>query len=134
MFFTELSANDCFDYFVNNFESLYKNESKYKTSTYLDSDITNNNLYQNLCDNYLSQILNQEEFKDFVVTFERGLNGIRDFINAIFYDPINDNYIAVEFNRNEPTESITESFNRGLETVNREYAQAVYEIKMSNYS
>lgn len=134
MFLNELSASDCFDYFVNNFESLYKNESKYKQSTVLDPDIKNIDLYESLCDHYLSLIINHDEFKDLDISFERGLNGIRDFIYATFYDLKRDIYISIEINRNETLESVADSFNRGMRTVTQEYASGVHEIKMSNYS
>lgn len=130
---SELSATDCFDYFVNNFESLYKNESKYKANPILDSQISNSSLYDDLHDNYLNLVITEDNVNDYQITYSRGLDGFTDFINATFYDPTTDQEVVIEINRDETPESVQHSFKKGLQTIRAEYASSVYELKNRNH-
>jgi hypothetical protein len=80
-----LNAKDCFDYFVNNFDSVYQNESTYRNNATLDPEITNNILYLNLKDHYVRNILDNSDYQSFDVRFSRDSEAVVDFIVATFF-------------------------------------------------
>ncbi len=131
---TQLTATDCFDYFVNHFETLYKNESKYRNLAVLDPDITNIELYESLKEHFLLDVLNNPEFKDYQVDFERGIDGGDNFIMVAFTDPTDESVVTVEINRDETSESVLNSFNKGIETLRSTFAPEVYEMKTENHA
>lgn len=130
---TQLTATDCFDYFVNHFETLYKNESKYRNLAVLDPDITNLELYDSLTEHFLMDVLNNPEFKDYQVEFHRGDDGGEHFIRAFFTEPVDESVVSVEINRNEASESVADSFNKALETLRSTFAPEVHEMKTENH-
>lgn len=68
-----LNANDCFDYFVNNFDAVYQNESTYRNNATLDPEITNNILYLNLKDHYVKTSTAIFENNDRQITVKKRL-------------------------------------------------------------
>jgi hypothetical protein len=125
----ELTATDCFDYFVNHFEFIYKNESKNRTNAVLDPDISTRQLYTNLQENYLSEILSKAEFQNLEVSFSRKNNDPTDYIIATFSFPNTDNKISIEFDRKDSTEDIAASFLTGIQAMKSTYAKEVIEMK-----
>lgn len=128
-----LNANDCFDYFVNNFNSVYQNESTYRHNPTIDPEITNNILYTNLKDNFVSPILEKPEYTNFEVRFYRDSEAVTDFIVAAFTDTENEMEVSIEINRDDTIETITELFQNGLNTLRATYASEVYEMKSENH-
>lgn len=128
-----LDANDCFDYFVNNFDSIYKNESTYRHNPTLDPEITNEVLYTNLKDHYTISIFEQPSNNNFDVRFTREQENSADFIIAIFTNTISETQIFVEINRDDSDEMINELFQKGLRTLRSTFASEVYEMKSKNH-
>ncbi|MFC6177200.1 hypothetical protein ACFQAV_10130 [Companilactobacillus huachuanensis] len=130
---TKLNATDCFDYFVNNFDSLYKNESTYCANPTLDPEINNQNLYANMMNLFGNIILEQPEFSQFEVRFARGDESSEDFIIVTFVDPDDSSEVSLEVNRNDTPEYIEETFRHGRQTLRTTYASEVFEIKNINH-
>jgi len=130
---TRLDATDCFDYFVNNFDLLCKNESTYRNNPTLDPEITNRDLYTNMLNHFGNQILNQPDFAEFEVRFTRGDESPTNFIIVTFIDPIDASEVSIEINRNDTPEYIEETFRQGRQTLRTTYASEVFEIKSINH-
>jgi len=130
---TRLDATDCFDYFVNNFDLLCKNESTYRNNPTLDPEITNRDLYTNMLNHFGNQILNQPDFAEFEVKFIRGDESPTNFIIVTFIDPIDASEVSIEINRNDTPEYIEETFRQGRQTLRTTYASEVFEIKNINH-
>ena len=128
-----LDANDCFDYFVNNFDAVYQNESTYRNNATLDPEITNNILYLNLRDHYVAHILDVPDYQNFDVNFSRDSDTSDDFIVATFSDLDNNMTVSVEINRGDEPEITEELFKTGLQTLKSTYASEVYEMKPENH-
>ncbi|WP_135374001.1 hypothetical protein [Companilactobacillus suantsaicola] len=129
----KLNATDCFDYFVNHFESLYKNESKFRQNAVLDPDINNPELYDALKEHFLMEILKQDKFQDLNVEFSRDPEAVVDFILVTMSDPRHQFEVIVEINRDDTAESVAESFMTGYTSILENYAASVHEMKMSNH-
>ncbi|WP_338214238.1 hypothetical protein [Companilactobacillus muriivasis] len=130
---TRLDATDCFDYFVNNFDLLYKNESTYRKNPMLDPEITNRALYTNMLNYFGNPVLKQLEFTELEVRFTRGNESPTNFIIATFIDPTDDSKVSIEINRNDTPEYIEETFLKGRKTLRTTYASEVFEIKDINH-
>lgn len=130
---TKLDANDCFDYFVNNFDLLYKNESTYRNNPTLDPEITNRDMYTNMLNHFGNSVLNQPEFDKFEVRFTRGDETLENFIIATFIDPTDASEVSIEINRNDTPEYIEQTFRQGRQTLKTTYASEVFEIKNTNH-
>jgi hypothetical protein len=128
-----LNAKDCFDYFVNNFDSVYQNESTYRNNATLDPEITNNILYLNLKDHYVRNILDNSDYQSFDVRFSRDSEAVVDFIVATFSDLTTEIEVSVEINRDDTPEMIEELFKNGLQTLKETFASEVYEMKSENH-
>lgn len=128
-----LNAKDCFDYFVNNFDSVYQNESTYRNNAALDPEITNNILYLNLKDHYVRNILDNSDYQSFDVRFSRDSEAVVDFIVATFSDLTTEIEVSVEINRDDTPEMIEELFKNGLQTLKETFASEVYEMKSENH-
>lgn len=128
-----LNANDCFDYFVNNFDAVYQNESTYRNNATLDPEITNNILYLNLKDHYVKNILDNPDFQSFEVRFSRDFEASIDFIVATFSDITNGMEISVEINQDDTPEMTEKLFKNGLQTLKDTFASEVYEMKSENH-
>ena len=128
-----LNAKGCFDYFVNNFDSVYQNESTYRNNATLDPEITNNILYLNLKDHYVRNILDNSDYQSFDVRFSRDSEAVVDFIVATFSDLTTEIEVSVEINRDDTPEMIEELFKNGLQTLKETFASEVYEMKSENH-
>ncbi|WP_334332838.1 hypothetical protein [Companilactobacillus sp. HBUAS59544] len=129
----KLNATDCFDYFVNHFELLYKNEAKFRQNAVLDPDISNTELYDALKEHFLAEILKQDKFQDLNIEFSRDPEAVVDFIIVTLSDLKNQFEVIVEINRDDTAESVAESFMTGYNSILENYAASVHEMKMSNH-
>ena len=127
-----LNATDCFDYFMNNFDSIQQEESKFKDNTNLDPDLKHQEVYLALKKNYLNNISQMEE-DPLQIKFSRAKNAVRGFIIATLTNSATKKDVVIEINRGESAESVERSYANGRKTLRENYASSVYEMKKINH-
>lgn len=93
------------------------------------SETNKNEKIELLKETYLAPIINQEKYSNIQIDYKQ----TKDYLEAIFTDPINRHYIVVEINRTDSPDEVVENFTRGHKVAVETFATEVYEMKWENH-